>query len=128
MKNQHTGKWAEHEEVKKSWDCTSRMDECNQFFVKNAGKKSSSVTGHFDGSQPRSLGTGDLSAKPTVFVFTNNTTITFRCIQGSTTLVSQQNAAFERLVATFIEDVRIQGPLTSEEIALLEPATYVCSG
>ena len=48
--------------------------------------------------------------------------------QQPCTLVSQQNAAFERLVATFIEDVSIQGPFTSKEIALLDPATYVCSG
>jgi hypothetical protein len=67
-KNQHAGKCAEYEEAKKSWDYTSHMDQCNQFFVKNAGK-SSSVTGHFEGNQPRSLGTGDLSAKRTVFVF-----------------------------------------------------------
>jgi hypothetical protein len=60
--------------------------------------------------------------------FTNSTAITFRYIQGSTTLVSQQNAAFERLVATFIEDVSIEGPLTYEGIAQLNPAAYVSSG
>ena len=43
-------------------------------------------------------------------------------------MVSQQNAAFERLVATFIEDVRVEGPLTHEGIARLNPATYVSSG
>lgn len=45
--------------------------------------------------------------------FTNSTAIAFRYIRGSTTLVSQQNAAFERLVATFIEDVtKLTNPIS----------------
>ena len=60
--------------------------------------------------------------------FTNYTAITFRFIQGATTLVSQQNAAFERLIASFVEDVGVQGPLAPADIELLDPGAYMSSG
>jgi hypothetical protein len=60
--------------------------------------------------------------------FTNYTAVTFRYIQGATTLASQQDAAFKRLIATFIDDVSVQGPLSPEDIELLDPGAYVSSG
>ncbi|KAI2493008.1 hypothetical protein MHU86_2095 [Fragilaria crotonensis] len=63
-----------------------------------------------------------------VDAFTNATAVTFKYIQGSTMLINQQNAAFEKLVATLVEDVRIDGPLNDEAINLLNPITYVING
>jgi hypothetical protein len=61
--------------------------------------------------------------------FTNYTAITFRFIQGATTLLSQQNAAFEKLISTFVDDVGVQGPLSTADIELHEHAgAYVSSG
>ncbi|KAI2501718.1 hypothetical protein MHU86_12724 [Fragilaria crotonensis] len=61
--------------------------------------------------------------------FTNYTASTFKYIQGSTTLVSEQTAAFKKLlVKTFIEDVGIEGPLTQGAVLLCDPETHVSSG
>jgi hypothetical protein len=43
-------------------------------------------------------------------------------------LVHQQNVAFEKLVATLVEDVRIDGPLNEKVINLLNPTTFVING
>ena len=61
--------------------------------------------------------------------FTNYTALTFKYIQGSTLLVSEQTSAFNKLIRTFIEDVGIEGPLTQDDLALREdPDTHVSSG
>ena len=60
--------------------------------------------------------------------FTNYTASTFRYIQGSTTLVSEQTSAFKRLIASFIVDVGVVGPLTPKAIVFLDPTTHVSSG
>ncbi len=61
--------------------------------------------------------------------FTNYyTASTFKYIQGSTTLVSDQTAAFKKLIGTFIEDVGVEGPLTQDAILLRDPVTHVTSG
>jgi hypothetical protein len=52
--------------------------------------------------------------------FTNYTAITFRFIQGAMTLVRQKNAAFEKLISTFVDDVGIQGPLSPADIEVHE--------
>ncbi len=52
----------------------------------------------------------------------------FRMIQGSTTLLDQQQAALVGLVASFMEDVGITGPLTAEAIANLDTSSHVISG
>jgi hypothetical protein len=60
--------------------------------------------------------------------FTTRTAITFRSIQGLTTLADQQQAALNDLIGYFIGDVGVTGPLTPESIAALDPATHVVSG
>jgi hypothetical protein len=60
--------------------------------------------------------------------FTSRTAIMFRMIQGSTTLLDQQQAALVGLVASFMEDVGITGPLTAEAIANLDTSSHVISG
>ena len=60
--------------------------------------------------------------------FTNYTALTFKYIQGSTLLVSEQASAFDKLIRTFIEDVGIKGPFTQDVIELRDPETHVSSG
>jgi hypothetical protein len=60
--------------------------------------------------------------------FTSRTAITFRSIQGLTTLADQQQAALNDLINYFIEDVGVTGPLTAESIAALDPLTHAISG
>ncbi|CAK9276214.1 unnamed protein product [Sphagnum jensenii] len=55
-------------------------------------------------------------------------TITFRTIQGLTTLLDQQQATLVGLVASIMEDVGITGPLTTETIANLDASSHVISG
>jgi hypothetical protein len=60
--------------------------------------------------------------------FTSRTAITFRMIQGSTTLLDQQQATLVGLVASLMEDVGVNGPLTAEAIANLNASSHVISG
>ena len=54
--------------------------------------------------------------------------ITFRTIQGLTTLLDQQQAALDGIVASFIQDVGVTGPLTAAAIADLDASTHVICG
>ncbi|KAI2512218.1 hypothetical protein MHU86_2094 [Fragilaria crotonensis] len=59
MKTQHAVKWAEFEEAKIAWGglaCQTRLQECDNFFLQNHGKRSSSVKGHFPHGSGRSAG------------------------------------------------------------------------
>ncbi len=49
-------------------------------------------------------------------------------IQGSTTLLDQQQATLVGLVASLMEDVGVNGPLTAEAIANLNASSHVISG
>ncbi len=60
--------------------------------------------------------------------FTSRTTITFRTIQGLTTLLDQQQAALVGLVASLMEDVGVTGPLIVETIVNLDASSHVISG
>jgi hypothetical protein len=60
--------------------------------------------------------------------FTSLTAITFRTIQGLSTLLDQQQAALDDLVTSFIDDVGVIGPLSPEAIANLEVSEHVISG
>jgi hypothetical protein len=60
--------------------------------------------------------------------FTNYTAITFKYIQGSTLLLSEQSSAFDKLIRTFIEDVGVEGPLAQDVLSLRDPETLVSSG
>jgi hypothetical protein len=60
--------------------------------------------------------------------FTNYTAKTFKYIQGSTLLLSEQSSAFDKLIRTFIEDVGIEGPLAHNVLSLRDPETLVSSG
>ncbi|CAM6020581.1 unnamed protein product [Sphagnum balticum] len=60
--------------------------------------------------------------------FTSRTAITFRTIQGLTTLLDQRQAALVGLVASLMEDVGITGPLTAKAIANLNTSSHVISG
>jgi hypothetical protein len=60
--------------------------------------------------------------------FTTRAAITFCSIQGLTTLVLQQRNALDNLIASFIDDVGVIGPLTAESIANIDPSTHVISG
>jgi hypothetical protein len=60
--------------------------------------------------------------------FTTRTAITFRSIQGLTTLADQQHAALNGLIDNFIVDIGVTGPLTAESIAALDPSTHVVCG
>jgi len=60
--------------------------------------------------------------------FTTRTVVTFRSIQGLTTLVLQQRNALDNLIASFIDDVGVNGPLTGESFANIDPSTHVISG
>ncbi|KAI2506193.1 hypothetical protein MHU86_8228 [Fragilaria crotonensis] len=59
---------------------------------------------------------------------TRTASITFRSIQGLTTLAEQQQAALNGLINNFIVDIGVTGPLTDESIAALDPSTHVVSG
>ncbi|KAH9554008.1 hypothetical protein CY35_08G042000 [Sphagnum magellanicum] len=59
---------------------------------------------------------------------TTRTAIAFRSIQGLTTLLEQQQAALNDLVAFFIDDVGVTGLLTTESIRNLDTSTHVISG
>jgi hypothetical protein len=60
--------------------------------------------------------------------FTFLTAITFRTIQGLSTLLDQQQATLDDLVTSFIDDVGVVGPLSPEAIANLEVLEHVISG
>ncbi|KAH8940421.1 hypothetical protein BDL97_15G087400 [Sphagnum fallax] len=60
--------------------------------------------------------------------FTSRTTITFRMIQGLTTLLDQQQAALVGLVASLMEDVGVTRPLIVETTVNLDASSHVISG
>jgi len=60
--------------------------------------------------------------------FTTRAAVTFRSIQGLTTLMLQQQNALDNLIASFIDDVGMIGPLTTESITNIDPLTHVISG
>ncbi len=60
--------------------------------------------------------------------FTTRAAVTFCSIQGLTTLVLQQRNALDNLIASFIDDVGVTRPLTTELIANIDPLTHVISG
>ena len=60
--------------------------------------------------------------------FTNYTAITFKYIQESTLLLSEQSSAFDKLIRTFIKDVGVEGPLAHDVLSLRDPETHVSSG
>ncbi|CAN5957148.1 unnamed protein product [Sphagnum jensenii] len=49
-------------------------------------------------------------------------------VQGLTTLVLQQQNALDNLIASFIDNVGVIGPLIAESIANMDPLTHVISG
>jgi hypothetical protein len=60
--------------------------------------------------------------------FTTRAAVTFCSIQGLTTLVLQQRNALDNLIASFIDDVGVIGPLTAESIANIDPSTHIING
>jgi hypothetical protein len=60
--------------------------------------------------------------------FTTRAVVIFCFIQGLTTLVLQQQNALDNLIASFIDDVRVIGPLIAESIVNIDPSTHVISG
>jgi hypothetical protein len=60
--------------------------------------------------------------------FTTRAAVTFCSIQGLTTLVLQQRNALDNLIASFIDDVGVIGPLTADSITNIDPSTHVISG
>jgi hypothetical protein len=60
--------------------------------------------------------------------FTTRVAVTFCSIQGLTTLVLQQRNALDNVIASFIDDVGVTGPLTTELITNIDPLTHVISG
>ncbi len=60
--------------------------------------------------------------------FTNYNTIIFRKIQGLTTLMAQQQAKFDALVSSFINDIGVIGPLITELIQDQDSTTHVFDG
>jgi hypothetical protein len=60
--------------------------------------------------------------------FTTRAIVTFRFIQGLTTLVLQQQNALDNLIASFIDNVGVIGPLIAESIANMDPLTHVING
>jgi hypothetical protein len=60
--------------------------------------------------------------------FTSKTAITFRTIQGLTTLLDQQPAALVGFIASLMEDVGVIGPLTAETIANFDALSHIISG
>jgi hypothetical protein len=59
---------------------------------------------------------------------TTRAVVTFCSIQGLTTFVLQQRNALDNLIASFIDDVGVIGPLTTESIANIDPSTHIISG
>jgi hypothetical protein len=59
--------------------------------------------------------------------FMSRTVITFRSIQGLTTLLEQQQTTLNDLVASFIDDIGVTGLLTIELIGNLDTSTHVIS-
>jgi hypothetical protein len=59
--------------------------------------------------------------------FTTRAAVTFRSIQGLTTLMLQQRNALDNLIASFIDDVGVIGPLTAESITNIDPLTHIIS-
>lgn len=57
--------------------------------------------------------------------FTSTTAVTFRSIQGLTTLLVQQQAALYNLFASLIKDVGFVGPLAHDGVDYLNVADYV---
>jgi hypothetical protein len=60
--------------------------------------------------------------------FTTRAAVTFCSIQGLTTLVLQQRNALDNLIASFIDDIGVIGPLTAESIVNIDPSTHVING
>lgn len=60
--------------------------------------------------------------------FTTKVAIAFHTIQGLTTLVLQQQNVLDNLVATFIANVGVIGPLNTESIANVDLSTHVIAG
>jgi hypothetical protein len=60
--------------------------------------------------------------------FTSRTTITFRTIQGLTTILDQQQVALVDLVASLMEDVGVIGLLTVEAIVNIDASSHVING
>jgi hypothetical protein len=60
--------------------------------------------------------------------FTTRAAVTFCFIQGLITLVLQQRNALDNLIASFINDVGVTGPLTAKLIVNIDPLTHVISG
>jgi hypothetical protein len=60
--------------------------------------------------------------------FTTRTAVIFYSIQGLITLVFQQRNALDNLIASFIDDIGVTGPLTAELIANIDPLIHVISG
>ncbi|OAE26611.1 hypothetical protein AXG93_4542s1320 [Marchantia polymorpha subsp. ruderalis] len=55
-------------------------------------------------------------------------TVTFRKIQGLSTLLDQHQAALDDIVTSFVDDVGVIGPLSPEAIANFDVSAYVISG
>jgi mannose/fructose/N-acetylgalactosamine-specific phosphotransferase system component IID len=60
--------------------------------------------------------------------FTSHIIVAFHSIQGLTTLLEQQQATSNDLVASFIDNVGMTGPLTTESIGNLDTSTHVING
>ena len=60
--------------------------------------------------------------------FTTRAIVTFRFIQGLTTLVLQQQNALDNLIASFIDDVGVIGSFIAKSIANIDPLTHIISG
>jgi len=60
--------------------------------------------------------------------FTTRAIVTFRSIQGLTTLVLQQRNALDNLIASFIDNVGVTGLFTTKSIANINPSTHIISG
>jgi hypothetical protein len=58
----------------------------------------------------------------------SRTAIAFRSIYRLTTLLEQQQATLNDLVASFVNDIRVISPLTTESIGNLDTSTHVISG
>jgi hypothetical protein len=60
--------------------------------------------------------------------FTSRTVVTFRTIQGLTTLLDQQQATLVGLVASLMEDVGVTGSLIAETIVNLDASNHIING
>jgi hypothetical protein len=60
--------------------------------------------------------------------FTTHSAKTFRTIQGLTTLIGQQKAELNALVANYVDEIGAVGPLSDNAIAELDPALHAFSG